>query len=163
MIVSASDFVGVYSLPVTRLTSTDLDLLIDEMEVRLLRELLGVSLADLFIAEYPSLSPRFTAINDVIVLEICGVDYFNEGLKKLLIGFIYVEYMRGLEAQKTSFGVQKSDGENSLKSDMYASNPLAIYNKSVKSSHILQTYILDNLSDYPEFKGQEKQYNDWLC
>lgn len=155
---------GRFKLPVSHITSKDLEVYIDRYEKRYLQDLLGSALATEFINDLDASNqpqdPKFTVIFNELAIDYCGVEYISEGILQMLKGFIFYEYNRDLEATSLMGGVNASLSENSMKTDLYAGPSLKIYNESVSFYSIIQQYICDNPEDYDYslFKGKQKGY-----
>jgi hypothetical protein len=85
----------------------------------------------------------------------------SKGMKDMLLGFIYFEYMKDSITQTTPIGVVKQSTENST--PISAHTPIYLrYNESVKTYRAIQDYIMQTLGTYPDFRGYMKQYAYWI-
>jgi hypothetical protein len=157
LLITKSDFTGVYALATS--ISDKITPYIAEYEEKYLRELLGASLFTLFKADVSSYVPA-TAKYVTIFNEINSDEFsfllHSDGMKKMVLGFIYYEYITGTTVQHTNTGLVANVNEISLNSDY--SLAFANYNKSVETYNNIQYYIGQNSSDYPEFAGVNKRF-----
>jgi len=135
------------------------DSFITQYEKNYLYDLLGVELADLFIANLTNKVPvaaRFLALYNVIELDVyCRLR--SAGMKDMLLGFIYFEYQRKQSVTPTITGNVRSLGENSTNISPDYSPLYLNYNSSISTYQIIQYYIGENSIDYPEYNGVSKQ------
>ena len=156
MIVVA-EFRGKFELAINNNTTSKIQSYIDRYEDIHLIELLGKELYDLFIAN-PA-DPEFLAISEPFTFQSdCGKVWQSQGMKSMLLGFVYFMYTRDNKTTQTTAGVVKLKADlSSVPSNMSTMN-WQRYNESVDTYDAIQAYILDNESDYPTFKGVNKQY-----
>lgn len=166
--VYSSDFYsdGKFEL-VTGLYSSNnskIDKYIERYEKDYLMELLGVELCTLFLADTPGNVPTSDKYKKIFnpFYEQISFTYMNsKGIKDMLIGFIYFQYLKDLITETTPVGVVKPQEQNSKV--ITAHTPIYLkYNESIKTYNAIQEYILFNMNDYPEFKGISKKYAYWL-
>jgi hypothetical protein len=156
LLIVKGDFVDFYGLSLS--ISDKITPYILEYEKKYLRELLGAELFTLFESDvtsyFPVTTKYLTIFNEINSDENFGLLH-SDGMKKMLLGFIWYEYVAGTQHQHTNTGVVANVNEISLN----AQNDLAykMYNKSVDTFRSIQEYILINSSDYPEFKGVNKR------
>lgn len=157
LLIISDDFTGKWDL--AKSNEDKIDDYIDEYEEMYLTELLGKELFDLLKADVDGTTriPNtqiYKNIYNPFTEEINGFVYTSEGLKKMLLGFIYFQYVRDNRVKQTMNGAVEQTTEVSTASDN--SFLYVRYNKSVTTYKAIQTYILDNLSDYPLFYGIRK-------
>lgn len=156
-----SDFVGKYELSKTRFNTTLIDSYIEKYEKQYLMRLLGIELYDLFMTELNTNNPPTTLIYENIYNPI-SYDYnglmVSNGMKEMLLGFIYYEYIKDSQIQQTPNGTASASNENAKAVDLN-SLILSRYNDSVDSYKTIQDYITLNRIDYPTYKGYELRYN----
>lgn len=156
-IVVNSDFIGKYELTLTQYNTDLIDSYIERYEKQYLIKLLGGSLYDLFIADItnhvPTTAKYLAIFNPLYVDLFCGTLVSN-GIKEMLIGFIYYHYTLDAQQQQTSVGVVAPKGENS---DNISMNSIIQnrFNENVESFKAIQSYIQTNSNDYPTFNGSE--------
>ena len=168
--VQSSDFsVGQFKLSRGVYTDADLQNIIDENEPRILKELLGCSLYDLFIADYDVNTKtfseaRFTKIYEPFCEEESNCwQYLSEGMKIMLMAFIMVEYIDYQDQNNRITGQVNEETENSKRVDGTATAWYNIYNRAIKTYHAIQWYITcEKPEDYPEENTQKKDYASWL-
>lgn len=157
LIVNKADFVGKYNL--AKSITDKIDAFISQYETKLIYELFGKELGDLFIADLSNQAPqstRFTDIFGYLEVEIYCEDVVSDGIKDMLLGFIYTYYKRDYPIQDSMVGSVQNDSETAQKVDL--SFILRPYNDAVRSHNVIQTYMKRNYSTYPEFNGKEKRY-----
>jgi hypothetical protein len=154
--VATSDFIGKFQVTVNEFTVSKLQLYIDRYEENYLRELLGLELYDLYIAT--PLDPLFVAIESPFVFQsTCDNQiYESQGMKDMLTGFIFFMYTRDLYSSQSIVGTVKQSNENSTIPTNVSALLWQRYNESILSYDAIQQYIRENLTDYPTFKGVEK-------
>ncbi len=184
LLIDKSDFqTGKYKVSLTRFA--DIDSYIDKYEEQCLMELLGVALFDLFKADLAGspkvpASPIYQALYNPIREDFQGSvglnwwDCFDwpfpgcypsgimvsDGMKEMLKGFIYFQYMRDEKVKVTPSGAVVGQSDNSREAgehDIYNR-----YNEAVKSHTVIQYYILKHRTDYPTFNGRPKQLSYWV-
>lgn len=168
MIVSVSDFgSGKYELHRGLYDNSKIQNYIDKYEKRYLIELLGVELYNEFHADliagggYPT-EPRFQTIYDVLNYDYSFEIYLSEGIKEMLKGFIYYEFVKDLINQMTVNGNVLPVGENSEPARTLYSTMYDRYNLAVKSYDAIQKYIWLNRSEYDKFNGNPKGFVYWI-
>lgn len=153
-----SDFeTGKYKTAFTQFTITDLQACIDRYENRLLTELLGKDLLVLYLAGIIALDPIYTFIQGEFIEELNGEVVSSEGIKDMLMGFIWCEYQREINTTQTVFGGVKGKGENSTESTFNATMYHPKYLEALNSFTSIQEYIQFNSTIYPTFKGSLKR------
>ncbi len=172
LIINESDFVGDYKVATN--SYTDLASYITKYEERYLRELLGATLFNLFKAdkENPSQDLIYVAIedefaednsNDSIIEWRPNIESLivSEGMKVMLLGFIYWEYTRKSTIKPTVAGIVVGDPSNSTNASLENSALYDRYNNSVRTYQAIQWFIMENEDDYPDFNGQSKRIAHW--
>lgn len=161
MIVNNADFVGKFELAINQYSTDKIDAYIERYEPYYLTMLLGKELKDLFISDLDVNNVPQTAIYQTIY-EALSIDLDNQvifsyGIKEMLLGFIYYHYCKDETIKQTPVGSVKPNTENSINVGTihYLTNR---YNESVESLNAIQTYILENESDYSTFNGQKVKF-----
>jgi hypothetical protein len=156
ILINTTDFVGKYAI--AQNSFSKLGQFITDYETNYLYDLLGKTLADAFIATVSNNLPvgaSYLAIYNVIELDLGYRIERNEGMKNMLLGFIYFEFMRKDPIKSTIAGQSLNSIENGVPViDSWGMT--SIYNSSVNNYQIIQYYINQNLTDYPNYKGQYK-------
>lgn len=146
--ISTFDFLGDIKISQNSKESADLQSYIDQTQERVLRDLLGDTEYNNFIADLISEVPQtqkwikffngFTWQNDD--------EYDNNytGIKQFLRYFTYFEFVRNLNAKTTTVGIQFADAENSLQATQIQSNVVTEqrFNKGVELYHSATKMLL---------------------
>lgn len=137
---------------------------IDRYEKDYIMELLGVELGNLFFADVSGalpVTPKYLKIYQPFYEQISFTYMGSKGMKDMLMGFIYFEYIKDMATNVTPVGSVKPKEQNS--SVVSAHNPIyLVYNESISTYNAIQEYIYFNMNDYPEFRGLNKKYAYWL-
>jgi hypothetical protein len=155
--LSTTDFVGKNSVSLNEFTESDLQSYIDRYETKLLVELFGKALYDLWNGSTDAIYTTLTAPL-IFQSENCcsGKVYESKGIKEMLAGFIYWEYERDIYTQRTLNGSMKQTSENGEDSSHAMSNLHGRYDEALETYNAIQAYIEENSSIYPEFNGVKK-------
>lgn len=140
-----------------------IDLLISELEPKILGDLLGYELYKAYkagIAVLPTPDAKWTNLRD-------GVEYTNrqnrltkyrgfkfvEGTakKSFIANYVYWHYMEIGETDTTGTGEKKSDNVNAVNASPVAKQVKA-WNEMVDMIYELIEYLLTNVDTYPEFQ-----------
>ena len=154
-IVVNSDFVGKYELTLTQYNTDLIDSYIERYEKQYLIKLLGGGLYDLFIADLTAGVPTtaiYLSIFNPLYVDLWCETLVSNGIKEMLLGFIYYHYTLDQQQQQTSVGVTAPKSENSAGIDMNHISQNR-FNENVESFKAIQSYIQTNSSDYPTFNG----------
>jgi len=157
---------------------------IKRYEKKYINQLLGVDLANLFIADLVDqvpVDPIYLAIynpiekdltnhqnSQIFYSSLCNCSnkqIETNGMKSLLMGFIFFQYMRDQPFSREFTGVSRKIAENSENNSFYQWGIAEYYNESVKDHKETQYYILleKNENDiYQEFNGVKKQFTSTL-
>jgi hypothetical protein len=161
LIILTTDFTGKFAI--AKNNFSELEAYISRYERTYITDLLGADLATLFIADLSSRVPQtdiYLSIFNAFRMdeETCIVQSW--GMKDMLLGFIWWEYMRDLPLRSTDSGIVSNVTENSVvvsAEDMMNQK----YNEAVKSYKAIQWYIDENSESYPDFNGYSKSINHW--
>ena len=162
-IVQLTDFKGKYAITKNSFSAIGLQSFIDNYELKYLYDLLGVTLGGLL---YDDITTPFTAPNTTIYQTIfsplnyddSNLQIRSNGIKEMLVGFIYFEYTRTQAVQNTITGNVQAQNEVSQIVE-FGNSPIYFnYNEAVKTYRSIQIYINDNLTVYPDFNGVMKSY-----
>jgi hypothetical protein len=168
LIVNSADFTGKHRVSTNMFS--ELDAYINRYETRYLIDLLGKPLFDLFVADLVMQVPQsaeYLAIynqldyDNLIGCECASRLNYSYGLKDMLLGFIYFDYMRDTKYKPTSTGVVANQYEVSREVSASGDNLYSRYNESVSSYRTIRNYIINNSATYPTFKGVCKDYASW--
>lgn len=177
-ILTINDFPkGKYELHTGMYTQARIEDYIERYEKRYLIELFGKELHDEFIADLTlgggtPTEARFIKLWEELSIDCPGGLVFgyhlrkgvihSEGIKEMLKGFIYYEYIQDTVNQMSSIGNTVPVGENSEKATTLYTTMYGRYNEAVKSWRTIQYCICKNIIDYPNFSGNIKEFNYWL-
>ena len=170
LLIKKSDFIGRVAL--SQSIQDTIDAYIDEFEEKYLIELLGAELFKLFKADvvaYAPVTPIYqTIFNPILEDNTIGSFYDlyyrnrgaivrSRGMKPMLLGFIWFEYVIGTKFKHTGTGVVVDVNEVSRDADFTEGYIYQRYNEAVKDFGDIQRYIYQNNGDYPKFNGIQKQ------
>ena len=164
LIVSNTDFTEAYSIATDVFTSAELDAFIELNEKKLLYELFGVELADLFIADLSNGQPQTQRFIDVFALFYKQFDdtnneiFISEGIKTMLVKYIYFIYARQQSQNNAIMGNVQSQSTINNPSAMNYATLVLRYNEMIDTFNAIQQFIDENKSVYPEYKGVCKNY-----
>lgn len=163
LIVEKTDFVGDYKVAST--AYENINLCIDKYEELYLIQLLGVELFDLFKASVTNHVPAagiYKTIFDPIRLDDDNCIKISEGIKTMLLGFIYFEYIRNQKYYNTPQGTLVGQAEIGRETSFDETIIYENYNHSVRSYRTIQWYINEHETDYPKYNGQHKQLANYI-
>jgi hypothetical protein len=148
--LTIADFVGKYELHTGMYDQIRLNDYITRYEPLYLMDLFGAKLYDEFqsdlILNVPQ-SPNFKSIYDPFHENLFCRDLIkSEGVREMLKGFIYFEYVKDLINQITPIGNVRPVGENSEPVSTIYSTMYDRYNEAVKSYRAIQRKIIENFS-----------------
>jgi hypothetical protein len=159
--VNTSDFTnGDILISQSSATELELEPYIDLLEVNVLQELFGSELYALFMADLVGGVPqdaRFVAVFDAFYDDSDNIASRSEGIKKMLMRFIYFDFTRNQPYQNTPVGTVKNQSENSTNASSPSFGLTIKYNYGVNSYQaIARKMILDSVT-YPEYNGIGKE------
>lgn len=163
LLISKTDFVGKYKI--SQNTYTDIDSYISKYEEPYLIDLLGVELFDLFKAQVSSqvvAAGIYKDLYDPIREDDDSCIRISEGMKEMLLGFIFFEYMRDQKYKPTPSGKVTGQSELNRETSFEENNIYGRYNISIKSYETIQWYINENIDIYPTYNGQYKKIVSWF-
>ncbi len=166
LFVQISDFgSGEILIATSSTTEVDLQTYIDTAELEILQEMFGLELYDLFIADLIAGVPqaaRFIAVfdafyddTDALAGWCCGSSR-SEGIKKMLMRFIYFEFRREQPFQNTSTGTIASERDNARDAKGPEYGLTKKYNIGVNSYQAIARKMILDGTTYPEYKGISK-------
>ena len=148
---------------------------IERYEKKYIIQLLGVELSKLFIADLVDQVPQtdiylaiYNSIQEdlttgsVSYSEYCGCDrkiLCTNGMKSMMLGFVFFEYMRDQPYSKDLTGVNRSKAENTTDREVLPNEwgLYEYYNESISDYQQTQYYILLNKEYYSLFNGIKKR------
>ena len=155
-IVKTSDFEsGRFEIPLNPVQEVELQAQIDYVESVYLRNLFGLELYDLFIADLVSDVPqsaRFLTVFNPLQFQDCLI-YISEGIKQMLMGIIYFYYVREANRTVTTVGVKSTLSANSDNVPALHSGITNKYNEGIETYAVIQYYMIENSATYPEYEG----------
>ena len=157
LLISKTDFTGKFAL--SQSITDNITAFITEYEAAYLRDLLGASLYTLFAADVNNSTPQSTiylSIYNAIAEDSGDVLVKSRGMKKMLLGFIWWEYVRQSKYKHTGTGIVVDSHEVSREGDNSEMFLYSMYNESIYDYKAIQWYICEHKSDYPTFNGQPK-------
>jgi hypothetical protein len=160
LLIQKTDFTGVYAL--SQSISDTIDASIEEYEEKYLIDLLGVELFDLFKASVTSYVPAngiYKTIYDPIRSDDGNCIRISQGIKKMLLGFVWFHYVVDNAYRHSDTGIVSGVQEISQQANWDSGIVYKKYNSAISDYKTIQWYIENNLSDYPKFNGQSKALN----
>lgn len=160
-IIQTTDFIGKYAVSQNNFNESDLQAFIDKFESKYIYDLLGVTLGNLFLAD---ITTDFTKPNTQKYKDIFnGINQDDPlirtvGIKNMLLGFVYFEFVRTQTVQNTLVGNVVNQIEVSSVVDWSSTAVYSNYNEAITTYRGIQCYILNDSSTYPEFKGLMKTF-----
>jgi hypothetical protein len=160
-IVINSEFVGKYALNLNQYNIDKIDSYIEKYEKYYLSNMLGAELYALFIADLDVNNvPQITIYENIFnsfIRDYNSTVSTSNGIKEMLLGFIFYHITSDMVVNQTSIGGTKAKNENSTVMGKNASITTR-FNEAVDTYKAIQCYILDNSVDYPTFNGQPIKY-----
>ena len=154
-ILATTDFeVGEYTIPQD--CYSDIQPYLDKYEKKYLIELLGCDLYALFIADLVGGVPQTQIYLDIfneICEDNCGTIQRSEGMKTMLIELVYFYLVRDLAVKKSTVGVGFNVNEVTEGPTYSGFNIVEAFNEGVKNYNVIQWYMSDNHTDYPDRNG----------
>jgi hypothetical protein len=152
MIVNISDFTGKYEIHRGLYDQSKLQDYIDIYEKRYLIHLFGATLYNEFISDldpyFVPESPNFLQVFKSFELDsnimLPNEILISEGIKQMLKGFIYFEYLKDTTNQTTPNGLVIPSNENSTTATTLYSMMYTRYNEAVRTYRAIQYYIITN-------------------
>ena len=157
ILINKTDFIDTFAL--SQSIGDTIDPYIDQYEEQYLQLLMGVELYGLFKADLVSQVPvtaKYLAIYNKIAEDYSGGVLLSEGLKSMMLGFIWFEYVRITAYKHTGTGVVVDVNEISKNANWQTGFIYKRYNESIKDWEVIQWYICNNSADYAEYNGQPK-------
>ena len=171
MAVTVDSFVGRYQIPQPFNGDVTLQEYIDHYSNYYFNNLFGAELYQEYLTGIGTSDPIYTKLRDPFAEDIqlyddiderfCNQVLISEGVDKMLICLIYAHYQREDLPTPTAGGnitINPSGGE--LENDD-RTNVFNIYNQGINTYQAIQQYIVENRTDYPNFKG-EYRGKTWL-
>ena len=150
-LITIADFTGLYNIAVSPSNDADLALFITEYQDKYLRLFMGEKMYSEFDPEDNIYKPLIDG-SDVFMLNSVWIKF--DGLKKMLVPFVYFHFMRENSSKQTPVGLVDANVSNSIavkpidECIMAWNNAVKIFNNGVK-------YCLKNNGTFPNFQGEE--------
>ena len=167
LLIVKADFTGKYKIAQDNYSVVDS--YIAKFEELYLIDLLGVDLFNLFkldVTAYAPVTAKYLALYNTIRLDDTGTNTIriSEGMKAMVLGFVYFEYMRDMKYKATPSGTVTGVAEVSRETAFEENNIYGRYNSSLASYRTIQWYIENNEAgyEYDEYNGQPKKLVNWL-
>lgn len=157
LITKVGDFTGKYELHKGAYVQTKLQAYIDKYEPRYLKELFGVTLYNDFYSDlvlvngnYVPQSPNFTFLFEPFAEDTTLYRMLiSDGIKEMLLGYIYFEYAKDLYSQQTVYGAVNQLPELSNPTSTLSSLMYTRYNESVRTMNAIRNWIMLHYNDMP--------------
>ena len=153
MIVKPSEFTGFYKDSQNSYSKAELQLFIDKFEKLYLCRLLGADLYEDFINDLVDGVPQSQKYVDIFNA-FCKSEgrclYQSEGMKEMLKGFIYYEYVTTQNFQNTIAGTQRNESDNATQvsvTNLYR-NSEQRFNLGVETYRSIQWLICEDYDTY---------------
>lgn len=159
VLIDDTDFVGRYAIPQS--VFSDLDTFITDQEEKYLIEMLGAEFYTVFKADLTNKVPvtqKFLDIFNPFKEDYNDTVVISKGMKEMLKGFIYFDYMRNEQYKATTQGTVVNSADTSK--NVSPANLFNYYNDSVVTYCAIQKYINRiNPDDYTDlnFNGVHKR------
>lgn len=164
--INKKDFVGKVAINQGMYSDFDIDDYIQRYELKYLKELLGIDLYDLYKANadldpvnHIPTNPDYLKIFNPLEFNYSFKVYISEGIKSMLLDFVYFEFMKDQVSGATLLGMQKQENELSKSS---ISMIYFRYNEGVKTFNTIGRYIVLNPSGYKEALIRLKETAYWI-
>lgn len=165
VLIVKADFVGKFLIASDN-WNTNLDSFIDDYEENYLSDLMGSELYDLFKLDLTNkipVTPKYLTLYNSFRNDYGSKIITSKGLKNMLLGFIYFEYMRQVRYKNTVTGSVVATPEISTNASDNHNNLYKFFNESVNTFEAIRWKIQQNKTeDYPTYNGQCKELSSWF-
>jgi hypothetical protein len=164
ILVQNSDFVGKYAISLTDNNTPLFNQLATSVELKLINNLLGLTIAPLFLAEcagnngVPTSADYLAIYNPIQLTNTCNFENYSSGIKEMVLAAVWVAWINELSFTSTTLGLRVQDTTNSKPVSGNAFVVVNKYNLSTANYIVIQQYINENIEDYPDFDGIERNY-----
>ena len=159
LIVVKDDFTGKYDL--VKSINDKIESYISAYEENYLRELLGIDLFNLYkanVVNHLPVNASYLTITNPLYVEQNGYSIVSNGIKDMLLGFIFFEYVRDNKIKQSMSGSVVNGVDNS-NNDFTQEFLFQRYNESIDIYKNIQLYIELNKPTYATYKGFIKGYS----
>ncbi len=166
-IVKVEDFTGKYAISQNAYNVSQIQSFIDKYEKVYLRDLLGLVTGDLLYADIapvtflPPVNAIYSVLFNPIAEVINGREIISNGIKEMLLGFIYWHYTIKQPITNTLTGNVVQQNEVSRQADWSETDIYENYNEAVRTYTAIQYFINNDRTNYPDYSGKCKQLNHW--
>jgi hypothetical protein len=150
ILIDTDDFVGKWSIATDDYTDDHLNDYINTYEKRFL----------VFVAQVPQ-TARFISIFNEFYIDDGSCVFVSEGMKKMLLGMVYFQYVRDQSLKNTVSGTVRNQAELATQQPAFNS-VVQRWNQSTDTFQNIQWYICDNSTTYPEYNGQLIQHTSGI-
>jgi len=165
-----TDYIGFHQIAKGGNNDEKIQTYIDEIEPTMLRDLLGNTLYDLFIADIDPITnkpvtARFLSLYDAFSIDVSlgsGCQERSLGMVEMLKGFVYYSFVGDSDYFNTISGNVKNQFSNSLGVSYIQLGLTERYNLGLQTYNVIQWYICENSATYPEYNGLNKDVASWL-
>jgi hypothetical protein len=166
-IIKQSDFIGKYAISTPPSHVVLVQQVIDDVEVQWMNNLLGLVDSLAFRTEcagnngVPTSAQYLTIFNALQLSNWCDSwEQYSSGVKDMLLNAVVVEwYTKSVQFQGTTLGTKQIDSSNSKVVSGTTFKHKNQYNLALTNYRVIQRYIYQNSSDFPDFKGINKNYS----
>jgi len=175
--VQIEDFTGQYNIPKDKFTKLEFQEYIDKYEVLYLQNLLGCEMYEDFNTDfviptgptqpkYISIWESFCKDNKIISYDYwdgfcysCPRQVISQGMKEMLLGFLYWEYIGDSKVKADIGGIYKNQQANGEEASFGGSKVYKNYNESISTYCSIQWCICRNPDsyDYDLYNGIKKE------
>lgn len=159
ILLNVSDFADRYNVAKTTPDTQVIQSFIDLYEKSYIYQVLGVDLGDTVIAYLANPTPADPVLDKIINAlawqDRCGTLYESQGLKNILLGFVYWHYVTESHVQPSATGGVAIQKVETATQSFLSPEVTNKYNDSARWAKAVQYYCLENSGDYPTFKGQK--------
>lgn len=165
-----TDYIGRYQIAKGSGNDEKIQTYIDSVEPNMLRNLLGCTLYDLFIADIDPitnkpLTARFLSLYNEFHVDISigsGDQKRSLGMVEMLEGFVYYNFVGDSDFFNTISGNVSNQFSNSLPVNTMQIGLTERYNLGLQTYEAIQWFICENSTDYPEYNGIKLDVITWL-
>ena len=155
-VTTPSDYVGKQELAIS--TGNSIQLYIDRYEKKYLIRLFGCDLYNSYVLD-PNAARFLFLLNELCIQDDCSEILTSNGLKDMLLGFVYYEYTPDNKIKNTVSGAIVDFNENSRETTGVEADIESRYNESIDSYRAMQYLMKNDPITYPEYNGVQLEYS----
>lgn len=164
-----TDYIGFYQIAKGGNNDEKIETYIDAVEPNMLRNLLGCTLYDLFIADIDPvtnkpLTAKYLSLYNAFCVDVSigsGDQKRSLGMVEMLKGFVYYNFVGDSDFFNTISGNVSNQFSNSLPVNTMQIGLTERYNLGLQTYEAIQWFICDNSTDYPEYNGINLNVFGW--